>query len=331
VIVLRRIKLLIILFIFSVSCLGQEALNVSKVSITVSDLEVSKKFYQDILTFKLLSEKEYSSSELNQLFGLSGNNRIKVATLKLGEEEIELIDFLDKEGRAIPKDSKSNDLWFQHIAIVVNDMGAAYKILWDNEVQHVSTSPQTLPDFIPAAAGISAFYFQDPDGHNLEIIYFPQGKDNPKWQNKSGGPFIGIDHTAIGISSTKASRLFYGDIGLKVSGDSHNYGSEQEHLNQVFGANLMITGNVAQNGIGVEFLDYIAPPGGRTYPADSKVYDLWHWHTTIQVAGIESILKSNPELQTISTGIVSTKNTYPMSTKSIMVRDTDGHAILLIE
>ena len=52
------------------------------------------------------------------VFGL----RARVARLRLGAEEIELIDFLAPEGRPIPADSRSNDEWFQHIAIIVRDM-----------------------------------------------------------------------------------------------------------------------------------------------------------------------------------------------------------------
>lgn len=328
---------LLFLFVFDFLASAQTAQQVNKVSITVSDLEQSTRFFENVLSFKKIEEKEVEDEALKRLFGLRASEvKIKQATLQIGQEQIELIEFASpNQGRPIPTDSRSNDLWFQHIAIVVSDMDKAYQMLRDKKVKHVSTAPQTLPDYIPAAAGIKAFYFRDPDEHNLEIIYFPSGKGSPKWQgNTSDSPFIGIDHTALGISDTDQSTEFYEDLlGLKVAGNSENYGPEQEHLNQVFGARLLITGLKAQQGIGVEFLSYIAPPGGRAYPLDSKVNDLWHWHTHIQVANLEQVhqklLQANYPL--ISSGMVSLPSSYLGYTKALMVRDPDGHAVLLYE
>jgi catechol 2,3-dioxygenase-like lactoylglutathione lyase family enzyme len=104
--------------------------------------------------------------------------------MKLGEEVIELTEYLAPEGRPIPSGSRSNDHWFQHIAVVVSDMDKAYQQLRAHKVRHASTGPQTIPASNKAAAGIRAFYFNDPDGHNLEIIYFPPGKGDPRWQKK---------------------------------------------------------------------------------------------------------------------------------------------------
>lgn len=310
---------------------AQKALNVEKVSITVSDLEVAVPFYTELLDFDKVDTYTLQGNDFLQLFGLNDNKTSAlVQVLQLGNAQIELIEFVDENRRLpIPDDSKSNDGWFQHIAIVVSDMEAAYQKLFEHNVNHVSTRPQTLPDYIPGAAGIKAFYFKDPDGHNLEIIYFPKGKGNPIWQEGTQDLFLGIDHTAIGIEQTQLALPLYTDIlGLKVAGTSNNYGYEQEHLNQVFGANLIISGLRAEKGIGVEFLDYIAPLGGRPYPDDSKVTDLWHWHTTIFVDNLGEINKKLQETnyKLISKGIVHIKNT-----DQLLFRDTDGHAILLKE
>ena len=115
---------------------------------------------------------------------------IRVARLQLGDEFIELTDYLTTGGRSIPEDAKSNDLFFQHIAIVVSDMDKAYQQVKKYNVEFVSTAPQTLPKSIPAAEGIKAFYFHDPDNHNLELIYFPKGKGQEKWQHSNGKIFL---------------------------------------------------------------------------------------------------------------------------------------------
>ena len=92
--------------------------------------------------------------------------------LKLGDESIELLQFSGTRC-ADPADSRSNDLSFQHVAIIVSDMDEAYSVLRQNQVEHISPYPQTLPDWNQNAAGIKAFYFRDPDGHPLEILQFP--------------------------------------------------------------------------------------------------------------------------------------------------------------
>lgn len=312
------------------------AQNVKNVGITVSNIETIVPFYTDILAFKLEKTYTLEGDALQRLTGLNEDQlKLRVAILGIGSERIELWEFInEKETRVIPADSKSNDLWFQHIAIVVNDMEKAYQKIWDNKVTHVSTAPQTLPDYITAAAGIKAFYFRDPDGHNLEFIYFPKDKGNPKWQKTTEKTILGIDHTAIGISNTTQSQQFYEDcLNLKVAGNSENYGPEQEHLNQVFGARLWITGLKGKNGFGVEFLEYIAPPGGRLYPKDSQLTDLWHWHTTIEVKDIETTYRKIQEknYQVISSGIIDLSTTSIGYQKGFLARDPDGHAVLIVQ
>src|SRR5205807_1980594 len=78
-------------------------------------------------------------------------------------------------------ESRSNDRWFQHVAIIVSDMAAAYARLRSFNVQHASSGPQRLPDWNRNAGGIEAFYFRDPDGHNLEVLAFPAGKGLARW------------------------------------------------------------------------------------------------------------------------------------------------------
>ena len=235
--------------------------SVDAVGMTVSDMDRSVEFFSKVLSFEKVSDIEVAGSEYERLQGVFGA-RMKIVRMKLGDEIIELTEYLAPKGRPIPVDSRSNDQWFQHIAIVVSDMDKAYQQLRANKVQHTSTGPQRIPDWNKAAAGIKAFYFKDPDGHNLELIYFPSGKGNPKWQQTNGRLFLGIDHTAIAVSDTDRSLEFYRDIlGMKLAGESENYGTEQEHLNNVFGSRVRISGLRAQSGPGVEFLDYLTPSG----------------------------------------------------------------------
>lgn len=319
---------------WTVSLWSQTAQQVSGVAMTVADMDEALAFYTQILPFTLETSFTLEGKEIAALLGMrSTRAKIQVSRIRLGEESIELWEFPSQyKGKPIPLDSRSNDRWFQHVAIVVSDIDSAYQLLKQAGVQHVSSFPQTLPDYLPAAAGIAAFYFQDPDGHNLELIQFPDGKGNPKWQEHPEKLFVGIDHTAIGVSHTTESQSFYeGLLGLKVAGGSENYGTEQEHLNMVFGAHLQITGLVALDGPGVEFLEYLSPPGGRRYPAESQAWDHWHWHTYIQVPDIEQLYQN---LRAQGVTIISKKLVIldaPLGTftKAFMARDPDGHAVLI--
>ena len=233
------------------------------------------------MSFEKITDVEVYGSEYEKLQGLFGL-RMRVVRLKLGEEMIELTQYLAPEGRPIPPDWRSHDHGFQHIAIVVSDMDKAYQQLRSHKVRHASTAPQTIPVTNKAAAGIRAFYFKDPDGHNLEIIYFPPGKGDPRWQRNNDKLFLGIDHSAIVVSNTPNSLKYYRDLlGMKLAGESLNYGTEQEHLNNVAGARLHISGLRAAAGPGIELLEYLAPRDGRPAPSDTRANDLWHWQTTL--------------------------------------------------
>lgn len=238
---------------------------VDAVGITVADMGRSVTFYTEVLTFERVSERREAGA--------------RTVRLRLGEEFIELTEHAEK-GRPIPADSRSNDRWFQHVALITGDMDRAYRHLRQHKVTHISPGPQRLPDWNVNAGGIQAFYFRDPDGHALEVLAFPRGKGAAKWHQPSPRLFLGIDHTAITVADTEASLRFYRDqLRMRVAGESENYGPEQERLNFVFGARLRITALRAAAGPGVELLEYITPRDGRPYPAGARANDLIHWVT----------------------------------------------------
>src|SRR5437660_8494548 len=236
---------------------------VDAIGITVSDMDRAVDFYSKVLTFEKVSDTEVAGEGYEHLEGVFGL-RMRVVRMRLGYEFIELTEYLAPKGRPIPVDSRSNDRWFQHIAIIVSDMEKAYAQLRQAKVQHASSGPQRLPDWNKNAAGISAFYFKDPDEHPVEVLQFPPDKGLQKWRRPTEKLFLGIDHTAIVVWDTDSSVKFYRDLlGTNVAGESENYGTEQEHLNNVFGAHLRITALRGTSGPGIEVLDYLAPRVGR--------------------------------------------------------------------
>src|SRR5215470_12844438 len=305
-----KILLIALLALCSVSIFAQSPhVSVESIGMTVSDMDRAAEFYS-ALTFQKVSDVEVLGDEFEHLEGVFGA-RMRIVRMQLGNEFLDLTQYLAPPGRPIPVDSRSNDLWFQHIAIVVRNMDEAFQRLRALKVQFVSTGPQTLPPSIKAAAGIKAFYFRDPDQHNLEVIYFPPGKGDPRWQEKTDKLFLGIDHTAIGISNTDASLRFYRDLlGLRKAGESENFGTEQEHLNQVFGAHLRITGMRADSGPGIEFLEYLTPRDGRPRPADVHANDIVHWQTMIATSDLDLLASKlrDAHVRFVSPGVVAMPN-----------------------
>jgi catechol 2,3-dioxygenase-like lactoylglutathione lyase family enzyme len=308
---------------------------VVSVGMTVSDVDRSVDFFTRVLGFEKVSETEASGPEIERLYGVFGA-RVRVARLRLGEETLELTEFLAPKGRPVPADARSNDRTFQHVAIVVSDMGKAYARLREAKVVHASTGPQRLPAWNPNAGGIEAFYFKDPDGHALELIWFPEGKGDPKWRRPRPGDllFLGIDHTAIVVSDTDAGLKLYRDLlGLRVAGASENWGEEQEHLNSVFGARLRITALRAASGPGIEFLEYLVPGDGRPAPPDGRANDLWHWQTRLRAHDTVALEKAlfDAHVRFVSTGLRALPDSRLGFTRALLVRDPDGHALELTD
>jgi catechol 2,3-dioxygenase-like lactoylglutathione lyase family enzyme len=310
--------------------------SVESVGMTVSDMDAAVEFYTRVLTFEKVSDVEVWGEEYERLQGVFGV-RMRVVRLRLGDETIELTEYLAPKGRPIPVDSRSHDRWFQHFAIITSDMEKAYARLRQHKVQHASTGPQTLPAWNKNAGGIKAFYFKDPDGHALEILQFPEGKGAEKWHmlKSTGRLFLGVDHTAVVVSDTEASLKFYRDaLGLTVAGGSENYGTEQEHLNNVRGARLRITAlRAPRGGIGVEFLEYLAPRDGRPAPADKRANDLLHWQTglvTEDPDGLAERLRRG-RYTFVSDGLTTLDPAGLGFRRGFLVADPDGHVMRVAE
>lgn len=331
---MKKYAILLIFIFSSLHVFAEEALvqKVASVGMVVQRMDHSIKFFTKILHFEKISDVEVFGDSYEHLEGIFGL-RMRIVRLKLGDEFIELTEYLTPKGRGIPKDSRSQDRWFQHIAIVVSDMKQAYDHLRKFDVQSVSTGPQKLPDWNKNAGGIEAYYFQDPDHHVLEIIHFPPDKGNPKWQRPTDQLFLGIDHTAIVVGNTEKSLQFYRDfLGLKIAGESENYGTEQEHLNNVFGARLRITALRAAEGPGIEFLEYLSPRNGKPYPVNAKANDLYHWQTKLVANDILKVQDSSKNSGSwISPGVVEMKDKSLDFEKGILFRDPDGHAMEVVQ
>lgn len=162
------------------------------------------------------------------LAGLLGVEAAEVTLMCLGDETVALVQ-TSPQGRPYPAGVAGWSPLFQHFAIVVSDMAAAYAALravrgWTP----ISTDgPQVLP---ASSGGVTAYKFRDPEGHPLELLAYPAGAAPPHWAGRKRQSCLGIDHSAISVADTEQSVAFYSKLGLKRVARSLNQGLEQERL-----------------------------------------------------------------------------------------------------
>jgi catechol 2,3-dioxygenase-like lactoylglutathione lyase family enzyme len=322
---------LFLILLGTVGTASAQQVAVESAGMTVSDMDRAIAFYSG-LTFQKTSDVEVLGDDYEHLQGVFGA-RMRMVRMQLGNEYLDLTQYLAPPGRPAPSESHSNDLWSQHIAIVVKDIYLAFAKLRELKVQFLSNAPQTFPMATVEAAGIKAFYFRDPDQHTLEIISFPPGKGDSRWQEQTNKSFLGIDHTAIAVSNSEASLKFYHDLlGLRKVSEADLFGSETEHLLQVAGARLHTTNTRGNIGPAVELFEYVAPRDGKPRPPDSRANDLLHWQTTIVTDDLDALTKKlrDGRAEFVSPGVITMPNQASFS-KGALISDPDGHNLLVIQ
>jgi len=330
------VLLLVDLLLASAEQPGQEVrrqpgTGVATVGMTVADMDRAVAFYSNVLSFKKVSQKHEDGADYQELENVPGA-QARVVRMRLGNGFIDLTQYLTPKGKPMPPDSRSNDLWFQHLAIVVSNMEKAYGRLRQNGVEAISDGPQRLPKWNLEAADIEAFYFKDPDGHPLELLHFPPGKGDPEWHAKTDELFLGIDHTAIAAGNTEKSLVFYRRLGFTERGHSLNYGIEQERLSGVAGARVRITSLRGSAGPGIELLEYQSPKTGRPMPTDERANDLLHHQTALVISDLHSAIDAQctARVSFVSTGTICDGQPTSKSRHSVLIRDPDGHVMELV-
>jgi catechol 2,3-dioxygenase-like lactoylglutathione lyase family enzyme len=319
--------------------------HIHSIGFTSRDAEALASFYTSHLGCRRQECLELEPGSYAQLIGLPGS-RLKLLRLQLGAEQLELLEVLElgsglRPGRFIPADSRSNDLWFQHICVVVADIAAAagpvQTLIQQGQLRSISSDPQTLPGWNQAAAGIQAFKFHDPEGHCLELLQFPPDKGEPRWhQATKGSAFLGIDHSAIANADTPRSCRFYEELlGLRLGGDGMNSGIEQDHLDGLSDTQVRITGHRCPEGPGIECLNYLQPAGGRPLPADQNSADSAHWQIRLAVDDLEGIASQLESYggSWVSPGSVELSGEQATAigfSRALQIRDPDGHQLQIV-
>ncbi len=293
---------------------------IAAIALTVADLDRATRFYVDALGFALVAERDDEGDGFARLLGLRGA-RARTVVLTLGDERIELTAFREP-GAPYPTASESPDLWFQHFAMPVLDIGAAHtRLCAAGGMTPISEGgPQRLPG---SSGGVTAFKFRDPDGHPLEFLQYPPGQAPAKWAHRDQG----IDHSAIAVADTARSEALYvGLLGLEVASRSLNRGEEQERLDGTFNALVEVTGLELGDGPHVELLCYRVPPTGRMIPGTTRSSDIAATRLVIETTDLQALVDQAMEkrLHFVSPGIVREAD----GGAGAMLRDVDGHLLL---
>jgi catechol 2,3-dioxygenase-like lactoylglutathione lyase family enzyme len=206
--------------------------------LTSPDAARLTEFYATAFGARHVSTEHLSGTRFERQMGVHGGALSH--TLQLGREAIDILQF-DTPGRFYPRLLFPDDTAFQHFAIVVSNMDLALAQLqrapgWTP----ISIGgPQRLPQ---GSGGVTGFKFQDPDGHPLELLAFPERAIPPHWAERSAyGIFLGIDHSAISVRDTAISAAFYQSLGFAVGARTFNHGVEQANLDGVPSPQVEVT------------------------------------------------------------------------------------------
>jgi catechol 2,3-dioxygenase-like lactoylglutathione lyase family enzyme len=301
---------------------------IDRVTLIVSDLDRAEDDY--VRTFGC-SVEQRADIELSLTRVLCVRPaRGRRSSLRLGRERIELLEFTDSAGRPYPPDSTSTDLWFQHMAIIVNDMRHAYqRVMANRRFRPISRDgPVRLPD---NSGGVTAFKFRDHDGHPLELLAFPEGRAPREWRNAVGaGPFLGIDHTAIAVSDTaRSSRFFSSVFGFSVGTRTENRGPEQADLDDVDDVHVSVT-RLAPDlpAPGLELLRYHVGTR-RPIPHNTASNDIVATHSVMRVASLDATAAALARRGTPLTG--DDLMILHSGLRAALVSGPDGHRFLVEE
>lgn len=229
----------------------------SRIALNVRDIDRSAKFYEEALGFVRAAPPAQGAADIAALLG----SAFQSLRLTLGEDTLELTQ-LDHPGAPYPLDSRANDLWFQHFAMLTDDMEAAVSRLQAFQPQSITDGgPQILP---ARSGGATAYKFRDPDGHPLELLRLPGAPRNRSRKT----PLYAINHSAISVATAGKSITFYKEtLGLSQESQQTNSGPEQDHLDGLKDAVVeVVTLRPTQPEPHLELLSYRQPRGRQLRP-----------------------------------------------------------------
>jgi catechol 2,3-dioxygenase-like lactoylglutathione lyase family enzyme len=302
-------------------------IRLERVVITVADLDGAIAFFHDGLGLTVGPVRSVKDAGWNGFLGLDAETHMLAADIQFDGEALTLAAF-NPTGAPYPKPRASNDPWFEHVALVAGDIEAVWSRLEESNPESVTVGgPVVLP---PNTGHVTAFKFRDAEGHPLELISFPDGVGDPRWQK--GGPGIrGFDHTAIVVADLDRSLAFYTKLlEMRVGGRSFNQGPEQDHLDDLSGClvDVVALQPEGQETPHLELLYYRQPPESDPVPPP-QANDVASVRQVYRVDGLEALVDSlkSAGVTFVSDGLVALAE----NEHGAAVRDPDGHMVVLLD
>jgi catechol 2,3-dioxygenase-like lactoylglutathione lyase family enzyme len=144
------------------------------ITIVVSDLEHSGKFYSELLDFKETGRAHLEGEWIDSILQMKGVKADVVYLLPPdGKLRLELLCFRSPKGALIDHNAFPNTVGLRHMAFQVEDMDSAVKRLKAAGVRLFS-GPVTLPQDVESGAAKkkTLCYFLDPDETLLELAEY---------------------------------------------------------------------------------------------------------------------------------------------------------------
>lgn len=294
--------------------------NVSRIALICRDARALAEFYESAFDCARVGETAIAGSAFSELLALPEASA-QVVSLQMGEQSVELME-LQPSGRPYPQGITGRSPLFQHFAIVVADMDAAFaRLCAVSGWSAISVGgPQALP---PSSGGVTAYKFRDPEGHPLELLEFPRSSEPARWRQNSGRIFLGIDHSAISVADTARSTAFYEQLGLRRSAGSLNVGPAQDRLDGIAAVRVVVTSLALPSGTPphLELLCYEDASRSASLPG---VNDVAATRLVLRLQGADS-------LNALCRGDAGVQAPAPVSfpdgSLRVLLRDPDGHLL----
>lgn len=150
---------------------GWRLTDLHHVGLTVSDIEQSIHFYQDVLGMTLIGRRPRVTADyISKQTGYDGVE-MSVASFRASPDSaqsLEVVQYLTEAGP--PSDQATNRPGNSHLCFLVDDFQTCHEQLVSQGVRFKS-EPVTITAG-PNKGGIVAYFF-DPDGHALELFQPP--------------------------------------------------------------------------------------------------------------------------------------------------------------
>jgi lactoylglutathione lyase len=138
-------------------------------SYTISDLDRSLAFYQNVLGLELLWQRDIDNPYFCEIIGFP-NCFVRAAHLRIpgSEHHIELLQYMQPAGEKA--DVRTMNVGSSHISLVVEDLPAAYA-----ELKKAGVVFRSPPVEITTGANQGGWgvYLLDPDGITVELFQRP--------------------------------------------------------------------------------------------------------------------------------------------------------------